>query len=170
MKENNIKENKYKAIVEKVILDQTSKLPVVSLRLVNTNKILPIYVGLLEASSIVYAIQKVKFDRPMTHDLFTIFAKQLDISVAKAELVDIIQNTYYSKIHFILKDGILDIDARPSDAIAIALRFNAPIFVHEKVIDKTNVADKYEAFDKSQEGERWTQYLETLPNDKFLKI
>lgn len=77
-------------------------------------------------------------------DLFKNVLGELNVSVAKAELTDIRDNTYYAKIWLMLKDKVLDIDSRPSDAIAIALRFNAPIFVNSKIMEKSNLKDNYQ--------------------------
>ncbi len=159
----------YKAIVENVRVDKKINLPVISLKLMEENKVIPIYVGMLEASAVVSAMQDVKFDRPMTHDLFKNILGELNVSVAKAELSDIIDNTYYAKLWLILKDNILDIDARPSDAIAIALRFDAPIFVNSKVVAKANLKDDYQIMDASEQGKKMAKYLQTLPANKFLK-
>ncbi|MBW1650026.1 MAG: bifunctional nuclease family protein [Deltaproteobacteria bacterium] len=160
----------YKAVVENVRIDKTINLPVISLKLIEKNKIIPIYVGMLEASAVVSAMQNVKFDRPMTHDLFKNILGELNVSVAKAELADIRDNTYYAKIWLMLKDKILDIDARPSDAIAIALRFDAPIFVNSKIMEKSNLKDDYQIMDTSEQGKKLAKYLQNLPADKFWKV
>jgi bifunctional DNase/RNase len=160
----------YKAIVENIRIDKAINLPVIFLKVIEKDKIIPIHVGMLEASAVVSAMQKIKFDRPMTHDLFKNVLKELNVSVAKAELTDIRDNTYYAKIWLMLKDKVLDIDARPSDAIAIALRFNAPIFVNKKVMEKSNLKGKYQIMDRSEQGKKLAKYLRDLPADKFWKV
>ncbi|MBW1615526.1 MAG: bifunctional nuclease family protein [Deltaproteobacteria bacterium] len=160
----------YKAIVENIRIDKAINLPVIFLKVIEKDKVIPIHVGMLEASAVVSAMQKIKFDRPMTHDLFKNVLKELNVSVAKAELTDIRDNTYYAKIWLMLKDKVLDIDARPSDAIAIALRFNAPIFVNKKVMEKSNLKGKYQIMDRSEQGKKLAKYLRDLPADKFWKV
>ncbi len=160
----------YKAIVENIRIDKAINLPVIFLKVIEKDKVIPIHVGMLEASAVVSAMQKIKFDRPMTHDLFKNVLKELNVSVAKAELTDIRDNTYYAKIWLMLKDKVLDIDARPSDAIAIDLRFNAPIFVNKKVMEKSNLKGKYQIMDRSEQGKKLAKYLRDLPADKFWKV
>ncbi len=160
----------YKAIVENVRIDKAINLPVIFLKVIEKNKVIPIHVGMLEASAVVSAMQNINFDRPMTHDLFKNVLGELNVSVAKAELTDIRDNTYYAKIWLMLKDKVLDIDSRPSDAIAIALRFNAPIFVNSKIMEKSNLKDNYQIMDRSEQGKKLAKYLQDLPTDKFWKV
>ena len=108
-------------------MDPTSNTPIIILKLVNGEQAIPIWIGLLEATSIASALRNIKFDRPMTHDLFKNFVEGLNIDVAKVEVCDLKDNTFYAKIYFMSEAKNFSMDARPSDAIAIALRFQAPI-------------------------------------------
>jgi hypothetical protein len=130
----------------------------------------PIWIGLLEATSIASALRDIKFDRPMTHDLFKNFIDNLEMVVSKVEVCDLKDNTFYARIYFESKDKSFDMDARPSDAIAIALRFGAPIYVDDKIFDKSQMVDgDYEVLNKSEDGKKWAEYLENLNPEDFGK-
>jgi bifunctional DNase/RNase len=107
----------------------------------------------------------------MTHDLFKNFLGRLDISLSKIEICDLKDNTFFARIYFISETEMFDMDARPSDALAIALRFKAPIFVDESVIEKSQAFEggSAEIADESQEGKKWAEYLENLSPEDFGK-
>ena len=106
----------------------------------------------------------------MTHDLFKNFSDFLNIMVTKVEVCDLRDNTFFALIHFDRGEQPFTMDARPSDAIAIALRFQAPIFVDDKVISKSKLShDHVEVLDKSEEGKKWAEYLEKLSPEDFGK-
>ena len=160
----------HKMSIDGLAMDPSSNTPIILLKSEDDGQTIPIWIGLLEATSIASSMQDIKFDRPMTHDLFKNFISMLDIDVSKIEVCDIKDNTYYAKIYFISREKNFSIDARPSDAIAIALRFNAPIYVDDLVIAKSNHGDsKTEAVDKSEEGKKWAKYLEKLSLKDFGK-
>lgn len=151
-------------------MDPTSNTPVIILKLVNGDQAIPIWIGLLEATSIASALRDIKFDRPMTHDLFKNFIETLNIDVSKVEVCDLKENTFYAKIYFISKEKSFIMDARPSDAIAIAIRFRAPIYVDDKVIEKSQtVGAAHEILDETEEGKKWAEYLESLNPEDFGK-
>ena len=151
-------------------IDPATNTPIVILKSEDENQVIPIWIGLLEATSIASALQDIKFDRPMTHDLFKNFTDILEIDVSKVEVCDLIDNTFYAKIYFLSKDKTFSMDARPSDAIALAIRYKAPIYVEDKVIAKSNMGGKdAEILDKSEEGKKWADYLEKLSPDDFGK-
>jgi bifunctional DNase/RNase len=160
----------HEANIAGMTMDPTSNTPIIILKLVNGEKAVPIWIGLLEATSIASALRNIKFDRPMTHDLFKNFVESLNIDVAKVEVCDLKDNTFYAKIYFISKEKNFSMDARPSDAIAIALRFRAPIYVDDKVIDKSQTLDTdYEMIDTTEKGKEWAEYLENLNPEDFGK-
>ncbi|MGB5157442.1 bifunctional nuclease family protein [Desulfobacterium sp. N47] len=152
-------------------MDPVSNTPIIILKSDDGEHAVPIWIGLLEATSIASALQKVKFERPMTHDLFKNFVELVNVKVSRIEVYDLIANTYYARIHFTSGTGHFDMDSRPSDAIAIALRFDAPIFLDDKVIEKSKgIEDKPEMVDTSEEGKMWADYLENLSPDDFGKF
>ena len=159
-----------KVTIAGMTMDPSSNTPIVILKSEEDDQAIPIWIGLLEATSIAAALQNIQFDRPMTHDLFKNFLDAMQISVSKIEVCDLKDNTFYAKIHFDSRDKTFSMDARPSDAIAIALRFKAPIYLDDKVIEKSKMAEGVsEAVDKTDEGKKWAEYLENLNPDEFGK-
>ena len=161
----------HKVSIAGLTVDPASNTPIIILKSEDNDHAVPIWIGLLEATAIASALQGVTFDRPMTHDLFKNFLDMLDIAVSKVEVCDIKDSTYFAKIHFASREKIFSMDARPSDAIAIALRFNAPIFIDDKVIEKSKMGEGVaEVVDQSSEGKKWAEYLEKLSPKDFGKF
>ena len=151
-------------------MDPASNTPIIILKTEDDDQAIPIWIGLLEATSIASALQKIEYERPMTHDLFKNFTEVLDISITKVEVCDLKDNTFYARIHFLSKEGEFDMDARPSDAIALALRYNASIYVADSVIQNSKMTDgEVEVADESDEGKKWADYLENLSPEDFGK-
>jgi bifunctional DNase/RNase len=156
--------------IASMAIDPTSNTPIIILKSVKGDQAVPIWIGLLEATSIASALRDIKFDRPMTHDLFKNFIDNLEMVVSKVEVCDLKDNTFYARIYFVSKDKSFDMDARPSDAIAIALRFGAPIYVDEKIFEKSQMVEgDYEVLNKSEDGKKWAEYLENLNPEDFGK-
>ena len=154
-----------------ITMDPASNTPIIILKSVEDDRAIPIWIGLLEATSIASALQNIKYDRPMTHDLFKNFMDTLNIIVSKIEVCDLKDNTFYARIYFTAEDQDFSMDARPSDAIAIALRASAPIYVDDKVIEKSKIPEgEAELSDTSKEGKKWAEYLEKLSEKDFGKV
>jgi hypothetical protein len=157
--------------VSGLTIDPLTNTPIVVLKDLQNKKAIPIWIGLFEASAIATELEKIVFPRPMTHDLFNEFLKSFGVMVNKIEIVDIRSNTFYANI-FLSRDGqTYTIDARPSDAIAIALRASAPIFVDEIVVEKSRNVDygmKLNELDKLKE-EKIKEFLENLSAEDFGK-
>jgi len=161
----------HKVSIAGLTMDPASNTPIIILKSEKNNQAIPIWIGLLEATSIASALQNIKYERPMTHDLFKNFTELLDISISKIEVCDLKDNTFYAKIYFISKEGNFEMDARPSDAIALALRFDAPIFVADEIMQKSKMGDgEAEVLDTSEEGKKWADYLESLSPEDFGKF
>jgi uncharacterized protein len=161
----------HKVSIAGLTMDPASNTPIIILKADEGEQTVPIWIGLLEATSIASALQDVKFDRPMTHDLFKNFSDRLDIAVTSVEVCDLKDNTFFAKINFVSKSETFEMDARPSDAIAIALRFKAPIFVDDVVVEKSKKGEgPAEVLDKSEEGKKWAEYLEKLSPEDFGKV
>jgi bifunctional DNase/RNase len=153
-------------------MDPVTKTPFIILKEIEGERTLPIWIGLLEATAIASEIEGVRFPRPMTHDLLKNFMDKTDIKVNKIEICDLRDNTYYALIHLTSKGNALSIDSRPSDAIAIALRAKAPIFVSDDVLRKSKqIEEIVEGVpgDKSEQGKRWKDILEKLKPEDFGK-
>ncbi len=152
-------------------IDPVTNTPIVILKDMDNNKAIPIWIGLFEASAIATELKKIVFPRPMTHDLFSEFLKSFDVTLIRIEIVDIRSNTFFANIYMRKEGQEFTIDARPSDAIAIALRMNAPIFVDEIVIEKSRNVDfgiKLNDLDKLKE-EKIKEFLENLSVEDFGK-
>ena len=161
----------HKVSIAGLTMDPASNTPIIILKSEENDQAIPIWIGLLEATSIASALQNINYERPMTHDLFKNFTEILDISVAKIEVCDLKDNTFYARIYFVSKNENFDMDARPSDAIALALRYNAPIFVHDSVMKKSKMPEgEMEVMDTSEEGKKWADYLESLNPEDFGKF
>jgi uncharacterized protein len=153
-----------------ITVDPFTNTPIVLLKDLEDKDVLPIWIGLLEASSIATALENINTPRPMTHDLLKNILDNLGVKVLKIEVNDLKDNTYYALIHFDVNKKRLVMDSRPSDAIAIALRTAAPIFVEEAVIKKSAKVDLTTKSDKVvTDTAEWEDILENLSSDDFGK-
>ncbi len=160
----------HKMTIGGLAMDPSSNAPILILNSVDEEFSIPIWIGLLEAASIASVLQNISFDRPMTHDLFKNFIKTVNTNVTKIEVCDLKDNTFYAKIYCISKDGEFILDARPSDAIALALRLKAEIFVDDSVVESLKVKNgEYEIVDDSDQGKKWEKYLKDLSPEDFGK-
>ena len=128
--------------VVKVAIDVNTKMPVIVLKEKGGEKTLPIWVGLFEAQAIALALENVKPPRPLTHDLAKLLIEKLHGEVDKVVISDLVNNTFYARIIMRRNGENLEVDSRPSDAIALALRLKVPIFIDEAVLDKVAVGSK----------------------------
>jgi len=165
---------KIKMILHGIAMDPMSNSPVMLLKEAEGDRILPIWIGVLEATSIAAKLENIQFPRPLTHDLMKNIFETLGISVPKVEIVDLRDNTYYAIITVVTQDKTIDIDARPSDAIALALRLNAEIFVHEEVLRKSQLYSETPTEKEGElvvtteeEKEKMKEILETLDPKLF---
>jgi bifunctional DNase/RNase len=159
----------HKVNIAGLAMDPASNTPIILLKTEEGDKTLPIWIGLLEATSIASALQEIQFDRPMTHDLFKNLTQVLNVHINRIDICDLKDNTFFAEIHFASEERSFTMDARPSDAIALALRFQAPIFVDERVMEKSQVSKSGEVLDDSEEGKKWADYLENLSPEDFGK-
>lgn len=165
-----------------VTLDPVTKTPVVLLKDEREELTLPIWVGLLEATSMATELEGVKMARPMTHDLLKRIVEEVGASVSRIIVTDLRENTFYAEIELMVGDQRHSLDARPSDAISLALRTGCPIFVSREVINasssKDDALEDEEApsaestLDLSEvDREEWNEILENLdPNDFKYKM
>jgi len=154
-------------------MDPHTGMPVLVLKDFSGRASVPLWVGLVEASAIVAEFEKVEFTRPMTHDLMREVVTALGGEVRRVEITDIREHTFYAKIVIQQGTRAVEVDARPSDAIALALRVGRPIFVTRKVIEKSRRVDMSapllaeDLADVSAEEGRYL--LESLSDDAFGK-
>jgi bifunctional DNase/RNase len=122
--------------VNTILFDSRNSSYIVVLKDESGKKILPIWIGAAEGNSIAMALGNVKPSRPMTHDLIVNMFDRLEIEVARVVISDLLDNTFYASLYLLQNGKEFHIDARPSDAIAVSIRINAPVFVEEEVIAK----------------------------------
>jgi bifunctional DNase/RNase len=155
-------------VISVLAIDTLTKSPIVILKELDGEGTLPIWIGLLEANAIASELEGVKFPRPMTHDLLKNIIDTIGIKVSKVEICDLKDNTYYALIYLNHRGTEITIDARPSDALALSLRFGAPIFADDAVIEKSKHIDlQAEPEDKSEQGKKWKAILEELDPEDF---
>jgi bifunctional DNase/RNase len=146
--------------------DPITNMPIVVLREVHGERVLPIWVGLFEANAILLQIENVQPPRPMTHDLLKSVIDDLGGNVERIVVSELRENTFYAELHVSSQRGALRIDARPSDAIALALRTGCRIFVEEDVIQSARSMET--AKDNVDIG-RLQKWLENLSDDDLGK-
>lgn len=153
-------------------IDPFTNMPIIILKDAEEKSALPIWIGLIEASAIATELEKIQLARPMTHDLMKNILTSLGVRVEKIEVNDLCDNTFYARIYLASDGKEFVIDSRPSDAIAIALRSNAPIFVDKKVIEKSRQVDLGKEGKEGQrtgEQQKWSEILENLNPEDFGK-
>lgn len=151
-------------------IDPFTNMPIIILKDQTEKTALPIWIGLIEASAIATEIEKIQLARPMTHDLMKNMLQDLKVVVTRVEVHDLADNTFYARI--LLKKGeeSWEMDSRPSDAIALALRTEAPIYVDRKVLEKSRRIDLSKNIDEeTNKQQKWTEVLENLSPDDFGK-
>ncbi|MEK7366327.1 MAG: bifunctional nuclease family protein [Candidatus Methylomirabilales bacterium] len=153
-----------KMTVRGIALDPLTNMPIIILKDADDKRALPIWVGIFEANAIALELEKISTPRPMTHDLIKNILDGLGASVQQVVVNDLKDNTFFAVIEISVNGNVVNIDSRPSDAIALALRVNAPIFVTEKVVTK---AKSIEVSDEKEEADRWREWLENLKPEDF---
>jgi bifunctional DNase/RNase len=152
--------------IKGLMVDPITNTPIVILRDKDGQKVLPIWVGIFEANAIALQIENIATPRPMTHDLLRNVIHDLKAEVQKIVVCDLQENTFYALIYLELNGGTVAIDARPSEAIALALRTHAPIFVEDTVIDNAKTVD-FSA--EKADSDRLHKWLESLDPDDLGK-
>lgn len=152
--------------VRGLTLDPLSNMALVILRDLEGHKALPIWVGISEANAIALEIEQVPTPRPMTHDLIKNILEGLSAAVTRIVVNDLRDNTFYATIHLSLQGQEYRIDSRPSDAIAVALRVKAPIFVTLDVIERAGSID-LSGQDVPEDSERVKEWLENIKPEDF---
>jgi bifunctional DNase/RNase len=152
--------------IKGLMVDPVTNMPIVVLKDKDGERVLPIWVGVFEANAIALQIENVATPRPMTHDLLRNVITDLDGAVDRVVVSDLQESTFFAMIHLTVKGEHLIVDARPSDAIALALRTRAPILVEETVIENAKTVD---SASESVDSDRLQQWLESLDPDEMGK-
>ena len=143
-----------------VSFDLVGKQPIVLLKTAEGNKFLPIWIGQPEAAAILMKLQGASTPRPMTHDLLRNLISELDAHVLRIVINDLRDSTFFAQIRVSAGARTLEIDARPSDAIALALRTEAPIFVAQTVLDQAQTITPENVDDTDEQARKWLERLE----------
>lgn len=151
--------------IKGLMIDPITNMPIVVLRDGEGQRILPIWVGVFEANAIALQMENVQTPRPMTHDLLRNVLQDLDARVQRVVVSDLRDNTFYATIYIQSGRDLRAVDARPSDAIALALRAEAPIYVEESVIDSARGPETHGSVDVG----RLRRWLESLGEDELGK-
>ena len=146
--------------IKGLMVDPITNMPIVILRDKEGQRVLPIWVGIFEANAIALQIENIATPRPMTHDLLRNVIQDLQASVQKVVVCDLQENTFYALIYLMVNGEPVAVDARPSDAIALALRAQVPIFVEDRVIDHAKTVDFVPDKENSERLQKWLESLD----------
>jgi bifunctional DNase/RNase len=154
--------------IKGLMLDPITNTPIVILKDKEGERVLPIWVGLFEANAIALQIENVATPRPMTHDLLRNIITDLDGRVDRIVVSDLKENTFYAVVHLTVRGERVAVDARPSDAIALALRTRAPILVEEVVIENAKTVDLgSERLENNEKVQKWLEALDPADLPKY---
>ncbi len=153
--------------IKGLMVDPITNTPIVILKDREGDRVLPIWVGVFEANAIALQIENVSTPRPMTHDLLRNIITDLDGRVDRIVVSDLKDNTFFALIHLTVKGEGIAVDARPSDAIALALRTRAPILVEESVIDNAKTVDFGSERLDNDKVQKWLEGLDPAELPKY---
>ena len=154
-------------VIYGVSFDLVGKQPIVLLKTADGNRFLPIWIGHAEAAAILMKLQGASTPRPMTHDLLTDMLEQLDAEVLRITVTELRDNTFYASITVQQNGSELEIDSRPSDAIAIAVRSEVPIYAAEHVIEESAIEFEGEEPNDEEVVDEFRKFLDDVSPDQF---
>ena len=146
--------------IKGLMVDPITNMPIIILRDKDGQRVLPIWVGVFEANAIALQMENVTTPRPMTHDLLKNVIVDLKADIQKIVVSDLRENTFYALIYLMVNGEPVAVDARPSDAIALALRAQVPIFVEDRVIDHAKTVDFVPDEENSERLQKWLESLD----------
>ena len=154
-------------VIYGVSFDMVGKQPIVLLKTADGNKFLPIWIGHPEAASILMKLQGAGTPRPMTHDLLCDILGELDVKCTQVSVTELRENTFFASITLNVAGRELEIDSRPSDAIALAVRSGAPIFAADEVITESAIEFEHEVEDTEEVVEKFKDFLDQVTPEDF---
>jgi bifunctional DNase/RNase len=157
----------HEMVIYGVSFDLVGKQPIVLLKTTDGNKFLPIWIGHPEAAAILMKLQGATTPRPMTHDLVTDMLSQLDAQVVRITVTELRDSTFYAQITVQQDGSEIEIDSRPSDAIALAIRAEAPIFVADRVIEESAIEFEGEEVNEEEIVSEFRSFLDSVSPDEF---
>ncbi|HEY3106976.1 MAG TPA: bifunctional nuclease family protein [Gaiellaceae bacterium] len=157
----------HEMVIYGVSFDMVGKQPIVLLKTADGNKFLPIWIGHPEAAAILMKLQGASTPRPMTHDLVTDMLDKLEARVVRIAVTELRENTFYAVVTVAVDGSEIEIDSRPSDAIALAVRADAPIFADESVIEESAIEFEHEDVNEEEVVEEFKKFLDEVKPDDF---
>jgi bifunctional DNase/RNase len=154
-------------VIYGVSFDMVGKQPIVLLKTTEGNKFLPIWIGHPEAAAILMKLQGANTPRPMTHDLVTDMLARLEARVVRIAVTELRENTFYALITVAVDGSEIEVDSRPSDAIALAVRAGAPIFAADDVIEESAIEFEHEDVNEEEVVEEFKKFLEDVKPEDF---
>jgi uncharacterized protein len=154
-------------VIYGVSFDMVGKQPIVLLKTIDGNKFLPIWIGHPVAAAILMKLQGATTPRPMTHDLISEMISELDATCTRAAVTDLKETTFFASITLRLNGLDIEIDSRPSDALAVAVRTSAPIFAAEEVIQESAIEFEHEVEDTEEVVDRFKKFLDEVTPEDF---
>ncbi len=154
-------------VIYGVSFDMVGKQPIVLLKTIDGNKFLPIWIGHPEAAAILMKLQGATTPRPMTHDLISELINELDAQCTRVSVTELKDNTFYASITLRVNGQELEIDSRPSDALAVAVRTSAPIFAAEEVIQESAIEFEHEVEDTEEVVDKFKKFLDEVTPEDF---
>jgi uncharacterized protein len=154
-------------VIYGVSFDLVGKQPIVLLKTAEGSKFLPIWIGHSEAAAILMKLQNASTPRPLTHDLVTEMLSQLDAQVTRICVTDLRENTFYATITLQQDGSEIEVDSRPSDAIALAVRAEAPIFADDRVIEESAIEFEGEEVNEDEIVDEFRKFLDHVTPDEF---
>jgi hypothetical protein len=154
-------------VIYGVSFDMVGKQPIVLLKAVNSNKFLPIWIGHPEAAAILMKLQGASTPRPMTHDLLNDVLGELDAACTRVAVTELRENTFYASITLSINGREFEIDSRPSDALALAVRAGAQIFAAEEVIAESAIEFEHDVEDTEDVVEKFKEFLDRVSPEDF---
>jgi len=152
-----------------VSFDMVGKQPIVLLKTIDDNRFLPIWIGHPEAAAILMKLQGADTPRPMTHDLIVDMLDQVDSKCERISVTELRDNTFYASITLSVNGSEVELDSRPSDALALAVRLGVPIFVAEEVIEESSIEFEQGEEDNEQVVEKFKDFLDDISPEDFLR-
>jgi bifunctional DNase/RNase len=154
-------------VIYGVSFDMVGKQPIVLLKTIDGNKFLPIWIGHPEAAAILMKLQGATTPRPMTHDLIGEMINELDAQCTRVSVTELKDNTFFASITLRVNGQEIEIDSRPSDALAVAVRTSAPIFAAEDVIQESAIEFEHEAEDTEEVVDQFKRFLDEVTPEDF---
>jgi uncharacterized protein len=154
-------------VIYGVSFDLVGKQPIVLLKTADGNRYLPIWIGQPEAAAILMKLQGAATPRPMTHDLVADMLEQLDAQVVRITVTELRDNTFYASITVAMNGSEIEVDSRPSDAIALAVRADAPIFAADRVIEESAIEFEGEEVNEEEIVSDFKKFLDNVSPEEF---